>query len=117
MEMTSELDKATELMTQTVYGDKSQEICNQQRIYKIPGCSMLTATTLCRLAAQIITGATGSLDEESQKKLERRMQGQFTETLVKMRKETCNAYMLMQLRGDLKKSGPFKLPRNQKRRK
>ena len=117
MEMTSELDKATELMTQTVYGDKSQEICNRERIYKIPGCSMLMATILCRLAAQIITGATGLLDEESQKELERRIQGQFTVTLVEMRRETCNAYMLMQLRGDLKKSGPVKLPRNQKRRK
>ena len=96
--------KSTEELAQLEFGQYTNEECQNHRMYRLPGCSLLTGTLWCRIAAEIVIAATAPMGEEQRKDLEIDMQEKFARITRRMMMEVNNTAVLNQLRRNLEES-------------
>ena len=96
--------KITEEAAESQFGRKSTEECQQFRVYRLPGCSLLTGTIWCRLAAEIVAQVSKPVDDEARRSLEKQMQMEFTRINKRTMMEVHNNVMFSQLNKVLQES-------------
>ena len=96
--------KITEEAAEFQFGNKSTQECQEFRIYRLPGCSLLTGTIWCRLAAEIVAQISNPGDDEARREVEKQMQKEFTKINKRTMMEINNNLMFSHLNKALQES-------------